>query len=218
MKYRLLDGTIGILIALSVIAVQAVAEPPQRVWSFQPKPSPETRHFLITEGGMLFSPETVGLQDQVYGPNYMLFWDAGLMTNISRRTAIGGSLGFTQGNNTEEFSLALKPRFRYWIGRRIPLDVSVGLPIFSNGTDYDPRPQFMVDATVMYYDWIGVTTRLLTTHIGPNPTVPVEWPGIGSASRTEFYAGLRLGSYPGLIGGGAAAIGVVIINAIFPED
>lgn len=216
---RLVHVTLAVAsFLLPVLPSIVIAQEPVREWSLQPRPLPETKTFMLTEFAAGISPEVIGLQDRVWGPNYLATWDLGLMRNVSPRFALGGSLGITQGNNTEEFSIALKPRLRYWATPRVPIDLSPGIVILDNADEYDPNARFLIDATVSYRDWVGITGRLLTTHIEYPINLPNEPPRTTEFDKTEFYMGLRLGSYPGLIVGSTAAIAWIVLEAIIPDD
>lgn len=213
---------LALLASLLVTAAQGevsaqLADQGARTWSLRPRPLVETKFYLVTEAGLLLSGEAMKIADRAWGPDLALIWDVGAMRNISPRIAVGGTLGFTQGNDRNEFSLALKPRVRYW-SRPITVDVSPGIILAHNSFEDGPRPRFFIEATTMYRDLAGISARVLSTYIEYPVNQPSEPFRLAAFNKTDFYLGLRLGSYPGTVAGVLTAAGAVVITNLFWDD
>jgi hypothetical protein len=145
---------------------------------FRGKPAPECRVFWITEFGGAYAWGNTG--DHGWG-----FVEAGLMYNVGKRYAIGGTYfvyGGFSGSGSEVFT-GLNLRLRRWINRDISFNVSGGMSLF-NGEEF---PDFTSHIDLNYKDYVA-------------PFLGFAVIQGGSLDGTNWHAGLRFGSYPGVIG------------------
>jgi len=188
---------------------------------FRGRPLPACRSFLITE---------FGLNRALAGrPRDAKLWcvtgELGIMSNVSPHDALGGTLLVEFDDNGNR--VGLKARYRRWLAgsggqaRQMSVEVSGGL--FFDGSDryvdFDeacadgwngrcwrermiqyPSPVAAVQFNLA--DWISVANQ-------------VEWIRLDRGESTwAAYAGIRLGSYAGVVGGlGAAAATAIALAA-----
>lgn len=184
---------------------------------FRGRPLPACRSFLITEFG-LNRVLTGGPRD---AEPWCVTGEFGLMGNVSPRDALGGTLLVEFDDNGNR--VGLKARHRRWLAgpggqaRQMSVEVSGGL--FFKGSDrYDdfyetcadgrertcwrermiqyPSPVTAVQFNLA--DWVSLASQ-------------IEWIRLDHGESTwAAYAGIRLGSYAGVVG----SLGAVAATAI----
>jgi hypothetical protein len=170
---------------------------------FRGKPLPECKTFWITEFG--FSPRLdrhrLGRRnDQVF----YYTWEAGLMRNVERQTAIGATLFFGADNDGHRYGL--KSRYRRWLSNSVSLDLGAGVLLGGDHGFINRYPGLTSHVGLSLGDWLALTGHLEITRL--------EYRRF-KIKETDFawYAGAKLGSYPGLIASVTAPIVYLLIRA-----
>ena len=156
------------------------------------------RTYRITEAAYFVRVPTGG--DGLDRANRAATVDLGVMHNISSRVGLGvaGSVGLAN-----EFHLVVKPRARFWLGPTTSLDLAPGLVLSGS-------PRFVAETSIMYRDKIGFSLFGLS-----NLEYRIENGLAVQRNRFDLYAGIRLGSKPGLFGiAGDALAFLVAIGAV----
>lgn len=132
-------------------------------------------------------------------PHFGATVDVGGLVNLGGPLALGGTASVAlQG----DLYFALKPRARFWVSPVMSVDVSAG-PAFSG------PPTFVAEASIMYRDRIGFAVQAMPLESVLYDPVTTQTSLI---RKTALYAGLKLGSRPGLFGilADGAAVAVTI--------
>ena len=137
---------------------------------FRGKPAPECRSFFIVEGGGFYE-----MGDREFGANS----DIGVMFNLSRRSALGGSI--IHQLSADVSGLGVKLRYRYWLNSSFSLDIAPGILLWG---DWAPAPTGQV--SLNYKDLIGVFAQIDSQH---SPDI----------RRTPFSVGVKFGRYLGIV-------------------
>ena len=200
--------TLSSLASLTPLLAQDQSEsfpvPASRKFCFRGRPLPFCTAFAITEFGVARASEND--PDFLVVPHVeptVVFWELGVMRNIGARSALGGSVLFTS-----RFSIGMKARYRQWLGREFSLDVAPGLTLEQEGPSIR-TPSFTGHIGINYGDWLGLGAMLETTRFGAYPFL-----GVPPTTVTKKFVVLRLGSYPGLITGGIAGVGLLVLGLI----
>jgi hypothetical protein len=211
------------LTAMMLMSTALAGEDAPSPLRFRGAPLSRCENFMITEWGL--GSYVVG------GPEDSETWhmavEMGMMHNRSPRSAIGMTFfaGFDDEGNRE----GLKARYRRWLagksGKPGPMSVELSAGLFFGGSSsydqvvgpavdeyghplwrvrYIQYPSPMVSVGLNAGDWISFVSQL-------------EWIRLDRGeSELAWTAGLRLGSYAGLIGG--VGIGCVAAFAISSMD
>jgi len=181
----------------------------------------ECGSFVLIESGFLTSLSNVDHPDVVADGTYTI--DLGGMTNVSDRFAVGGtaqiSFGFFDDREVVYPRLSLKPRLRYWIDRRIAVDIAPGIMFVGDPREvtYGTRdsnidsPAFVTEFGLTFADWFTVVTQLEFLS-GRN----VRWDGnLGTqvsedVRTTSVSMGVKFGRYGGIVLTGAF-LGLVLL-------
>ena len=187
--------SVSVAVAASLLTSVAHAQEPagaSPAACFRGRPLPTCSGFWIVESGLAVRlNSTVGLGQTMPG---LATFEVGWMRNRGERTALGATASFGVGPQPgfgTGYYLAIKPRWRRWLSPTTSLDLSPGLIISSE----ERFPGFTGSADLNFGDWVSWTTQL-----------QVVKPLFGGGTDVGVYSGLKLGSYGGLITGGAAAI------------
>jgi hypothetical protein len=190
-------------VVIAIAALVAAPTPAAAQFCFRGRPRPACSTFLISEFlvGSRFS------ESQYAQTLVIAHWEYGLMANVGDRTAVGGTaLGTITGGGGR---LALKARYRRWLGSSWSLDVAPGVVVAasSGGQDADLRgPGFSGHLGLMWRDLAGVSLLV--------EAVPFRQPETGiRGTDAALGIGGRLGSPVGGIVGAAAFLGLVIVSA-----
>lgn len=190
-------------VVLAIAALVAAPAPAVAQFCLRGRPRPACSTFLISEFlvGSRFS------ESQYAETLVIAHWEYGLMGNVGDRTAVGGTaLGAITGGGGR---LALKARYRRWLGSSWSLDVAPGVVVAagSGGQDADLRgPGFSGHLGLMWRDFAGVSLLF--------EAVPFRQPETGiPGTDAAFGIGGRLGSPVGGILGAATFLGLVLVGA-----
>lgn len=178
--------------SLSPLSAQESPEPPisaePKPLCFRGKPLQACRAFALTEFSLA---AWIGEKPPGENPPAAVA-EFGLMRNLGRRSALGGSFSVDVGHQEVIAGLAL--RYRYWFNSTIAFDAGLGTPILG----YARLDWATVKAKLNYGDLVGPVARL-------------EFGG----GTTYWSLGLEGGSYVGLLGMVAAtAFGVVAVASL----
>lgn len=198
----------SVTVALACLAFHAPApaqvEPSEtpRAFCWAGRPAESCRTFLVAEASAhLLAVGTrytrTGYDGVREGKWHMVGhfgWEVGVMRNVDPRHAVGATV--LVGADANGARVALKGRYREWMGRRAAMDVGAGLLVARRAEPFaDPdRPgnQHVVvagltgDVALGFTDWASVSLRAdLVTDAGGTPVVGV-------------YPGFKLGTGPGL--------------------
>lgn len=196
------------LVALSLAAPELEAQraPALEASCFRGRPAPECGSFWITEAGYYRrlggSEVDRNLGDVTIAAPALdshLSWEVGGMVNHGPIEAFGGTL--LVGVDNAGARLAVKARYRRWLGRSSTLDFSGGparavarVPD-TGGARFHTRAYGVTgDIALGWGDWAAVTVRAEALRVGDRTVGAV-------------YGGARLGSYP--------AVGVTVAGALY---
>jgi hypothetical protein len=200
--------TLGALLCSKPILAQATADsislPVSREFCFRGRPLPSCATFAVSEFG--YGRSSVGETDAFVSPAVdpnVVFWELGLMRNVSAHSALGGTVLFTS-----RFSLGMKARYRRWLNREFSLDLAPGLTLKQEGNGVRV-PSFTGHVGVNYGDWLGVGGMLEVSRFSPEVFLGTE----ATTVSKVFLVG-RVGSYPGLITGGLAGAGLLVLGLL----
>jgi len=138
-------------------------------------------------------------------PDFFFSGELGLMVNKTEKHAIGGTFYF--GISSDLWRTGLKARYRYWLTKESYLDVSPGVLLFGDAsTSAVNMPGFTAHIALGASDWIAL--------VGQVEVVPriydADYAGAPTGQRwtdVSWYGGVKLGSYPGVVG---AAVGGLV--------
>jgi hypothetical protein len=188
------------LVAMSTVA-KAQAPPESESVCFVGKPMPRCKTFWLTEfgyyhralgTGFIQDFETASFDRPDLDNHYA--WDIGFMSNRSPLTAIGGTVHL--GADGSGVRIGLKGRHRRWIAGNGVMDVSAGVLRAGIRAPYPELNEAAYgvtgDVALGWRDWAALTVRADVLR-GDGRTV------------SALYGGVRLGSYPAIVGTVAAA-------------
>ena len=159
---------------------------------FRGRPLPRCGNFWLTEFGVatVVSNNPNGLSGGLFT------WEVGRMRNVGSRYALGiaafGELG------TPSSGIGVRPRLRVWLGGNTSIDIAPGAVVVGSNTG----PAFTGHVALNLADYAALTVHLLGVRdaqyaIGPNSQLRRT----GTSTHAIIFAGGRLGSLPGAIGG-----------------
>jgi len=165
---------------------------------FRGRPLPKCRSFLLTE--LSYSHRFDAQPNNSYSSssaNYYFTWEIGWMKNLKGSSALGATLFLGADDDGARFGL--KTRYRRWLNRTTSLDLSPGILLLGSNNQFEPSfPGFTGHAGLNFGDWFALIIQVEAIYLDTVGT-DVGW-----------YGGFKLGSYPGLIGGVASFILVII--------
>jgi hypothetical protein len=162
-------------------------------YCFHPRPPARCSWFSVTEAGVALAIPS----DE--DPNFT--FQAGALTNVGPRSAIGGVLVGAVFQN--DVRLGMRARYRHWLSERVTLDIAPGILLYNDAFTAD-SPGFTAELGVGYGDWIALTAQL--------DVVPFEF-----GTETRGFFGVKIGSYPGALAVGAAVVWAGVAAAIFAD-
>jgi hypothetical protein len=202
----------GIASALAAMAAQGQTSAGPKRLCFRGRPATVCRAFLLTEAGYYARLAGSDFAEQFRTASFErehltshVSWELGGMVNRGSSTAIGATVLFGMDGHGER--RGIKGRYRRWFDNgNGTFDASAGLLIASVSA---PHPDNTLEA------------------LGPTIDVAVGWRDlVAGTARAEMlrrrdgqtvnatYVGVRLGSYPAVIGTAAAAIVVGVMIAL----
>ena len=187
------------LLTLTVVAaLQATAPPDIGSAQAQPRstggfcarahPAPDCSVFVLTNAGGYLTTKRYD-----HSSPWRAIIDWGVMVNVGRRSAIGGSW-FVSGDNDESFSTGPALRYRRWFDHARSLDLAVGTPIAS-----DNNLQAGSIFTLIKYNpvsWFGVAVR--PEYLRHVVSAPVGYPDVTEDSG-RISAGVEVGERTGAV-------------------
>jgi len=194
-------------------AAQAPPEEEPRAFCWEGRPAESCRAFLVAEAGAHALLEgsrypRTGYQGEVTRSRHLAgyaAWEVGAMVNRGPRDAVGATV--LVGGDPNGLRLALKGRYRRWMGRTAAVDAGAGVLLASRadpnvdrpGNSHVPAVGATAEVAAGYTDWIGMSLRgdLLVD---------------GDGERASgVYAGLKLGARPGAVGTLAPLLAALVI-------
>jgi hypothetical protein len=168
--------------------------------------------FLITEFG--FSGSLGNRDHQRFIADALYTSELGIMRNLTRRLAVGLTpfitLAFYDDRGIIYGRGGIRPRFRFWLGGDIALDLAPGIVVYA-GEGFLETPPFSGLAAISIGDWVTITGQV--EFVKWDDTV-YDWT-VDDYVRVRGdsvcgYAGIRFGSYAGA----AASAGVLLISSV----
>jgi hypothetical protein len=154
----------------------------------------------------LITETSCGKQMGDYGSKLFqhFYWDVGMLYKTSARTAVGMTFQLIADKEREQSGqIALKPRFRQWMGEMTYWEISPGLVLdaSSEETDYKVKtPAFTATFAVGYTDIIAVVAQYESLHFTPQAYGGYHYTGdLKDYDRSDWWVGIRVGSLPGLV-------------------
>jgi len=169
---------------------------------FRGRPKPKCGSFMITEFAML---HPLG---PVLGAGPMGGLELGMMVNVGRRSAIGGTL--LLGGDDSWSRVVMGVRFRRWLSPSVSAELGVGRVSASNegpGGSTLHRSGFATRAGLDLSDLVGFTVAY--EHLGSVSGCPSGWPCQPSPAASGWLVGVKAGSYAGP----AVALGLALLMA-----
>ncbi len=111
------------------------------------KPLPECSYFTIIETGGYFKIAGTGTSEMMTG-------DVGLMFNINKNSAIGGTFGFFSDDDGLTFGVG--PRYRKWLDRYTAIDISPRIFLFSTGDRKLKFPVLALSGSIAFYELFSI--------------------------------------------------------------
>lgn len=173
----------ALLLAALAPAPAAAQGPP---YSRSGRPSPECETFPVATLNYYPGSRTTS---EAEIPWRLVEWELGWMTNRGPDHAVGASLAL--GTGETGFHLAVKGRYRRWLGSELALDADAGLLLAQHPPRAYPHETLAgvtAGAALGLTDWIslGVQGRVL-------------WGASDGQPVTGAEVGVRLGTLPGAV-------------------
>lgn len=149
--------------------------PATRPVCFKARALPSCRAFLLTE----FSLSTSEFGDQNRSEDH-LRWDLGAMVNVTRKDAVGLSLGFGEAESGR-WGAAL--RYRRWILENAAVEIAPGF-VSRGGGAYPRETRVTGDVSLVLGGWVALFGYVEETGDGPR---------IGTGARFGAWPGAILG-------------------------
>ena len=162
---------------------------------FRGKPLGECQSYWVVETG--FMVRTGDANGDRYDDYENMFTvGLGRMFNLSRRSALGGTMGFV--SDGDGVSIGIGPRYRFWLSPRMGLDVSPHL-IFASTGPYDMKSYgYQINASIAISELFSVDGHYRNVKYEPNvytyPPMPVPMSQAYPESK-GFYFGMSGRSY-----------------------
>ena len=193
--------TLSVVAALLAVAPPGIASAqaqPRSAGGFcvRAAPAPDCSVFVLTNAGGYLKTKRYD-----HSSPWRAIIDWGVMVNVGRRAAIGGSW-FLSLDNDESLSTGPALRYRRWFGHARSLDLAVGTPIAS-----DEHVQAgSIFALVKYnpVSWFGVAVR--PEYLRHMVSAPVGYPDVTEGSG-RISAGVEVGERTGAV----LSIGAVVV-------
>lgn len=204
-RAAVLAGTVLASIVLAAGAASAQGEAPReaaeaggpRSFCWTGRPAESCRTFLVAEGNF-YAPvagttyRRAGFPGEFTRERHLathVAWEVGAMRNVGPRDAVGAAVLLGVDGNGER--LALKGRYRRWLGPRAAVDAAAGVLYARRAAPYPdvagnvhvPGAGITADVSLGLTDWAGVSVRgdLLFDE---------------EQRSSALYGGLKLGTRP----------------------
>lgn len=170
------------------------------------RPAPACGTLLLTNFGVY---QDYPQDNSVNGTR--LEWDLGLMANVTRRDAVGGSLFFLTDRNGR-FSEGLALRYRRWLGGENSVEAAVGV---RGGAELIDKGAMVAMIKYNFGPKFGVVLR---------PELLFSCPQYGgvcartdASSRLRVAVGVELGSWLGVASSAALGLVAAVVSAAMPH-
>lgn len=156
---------------------------------FRGQPLPTCKSFWIFEAGYVYWLNG-------HWDHHTAVWDLGLMANANERLAFGATF-FAVAGGGQDPRVGLKARFRRWLNHSTSVEASPGVLLLGG---YGEGPGLIGHVSLNFQDRLALTGQFEAE----------------DGRGVDWYAGLRLGSTPALIGiaAEAAAVAAVFIACL----
>jgi hypothetical protein len=126
------------------------------------------------------------------------------MKNLDTRSALGVTGYFGASGDSWRFGADM--RYRLWLNDSAALDFGPGLLLIGGNSQSDLSfPGVAGHANLSLNEWIGLSARVEV--LGHKFNMVYVGAPVGETwTEVSWYAGARLGGYPGLAAAGAAAV------------
>lgn len=172
---------------------------------FRGRPGDACRTFWVTEFSYAHRLNSLAVERSVGNGRWVLSGEIGHMVNLKRRNAIGGTIYAAFDDRGSR--LGVKARGRRWFSNTIAGDLGLGLLLIGDDNSYEQSfPAFTGSIGLTANDLVGVDVWVEAIPGKPKPEISSEPIGTDVA----VYAGIKGGSYVGLIGGVATFIAAAI--------
>ena len=186
----------------------------RKKFSFTPKPLAGCSSFLITEFGIFYDLDKPSDETSLQ----LAAWEFGCMVNANKRSAIGGTVFIVKDLDDAASWFGLRARYRYWLSRRISLDIAPGILLKGWKTEFR-FPSFSCQTGLNLNSWLAITGQVDIISWKKSeyvPTLQNGWTQYAWQERTvtkpEWYLGLKLGTPKGAgIGTAVAVIAAAIV-------
>ena len=187
-------------------------------FSLKPKPLPDCKTFLISEIGALC--RLTPLSEASWNTSSIYYVsNIGLMANLNNKYSLGATSYVIMHPSDPDFRFGLKARGRRWLGSNKSINLAAGIIYYNQEHPYK-SPAFTGDLTLSFKD-LAVLEVLI--EILPYEYYRYEYSesekknvrtSLAKGSDIVIYAGLKIGSTPGIIGHLVGAIvGVIFFIA-----
>jgi hypothetical protein len=201
-------------IAASAAPASAQIQPEQGEFCWKGRPAPACRVFLVAEGS-LYAPfagsryTRRGFEGEITRSlelTWYAAWEVGGMVNVDENDAVGAVV--LVGGDANGARMALKGRFRRWLGPAAALDLGAGVLRAGRSVPHVDRPgnQHVTavgltgDAGLGFTEWASLGVR-----------ADVLFSGGGQGPATAYYGGVRLGTRPALAATAAPLVFAAIV-------
>lgn len=179
-------------------------------FSLKPKQLPDCKTFLISEIGA-FCRLTPPAEASWHASSVYYVSNLGLMANLNNKYSLGATSYVIMHPSDPDFRFGLKARGRRWLGSNKSINLAAGIIYYNQEHPYR-SPAFTGDLTLSFKD-LAVLEVLM--EILPYEYYRYEYSesekkyvrtGLVKGSDLVIYAGIKIGSTPGIIGHLVAAV------------
>jgi len=198
-----------LLVAAAIIICMIL--PANAQHCFRGKPLPQCKTFWITEFGYSFRLDQSARRYQFSDANFYFTWEYGLMRNLNQKSALGAT--FLLGADGDGHRLGVKPRYRRWLDNSLSVDFGAGVLFGGENNQFNLRfPAMTSHVGLNFGDWLALTAHMEIIRL---EVVPFRRPQSKTTKAdVAWYAGAKLGSYPGLV---ISIVGPIIAFIVFTQ-
>lgn len=181
----------------SLIPISSAAQA-RRNACFPARPAAACRSFFVFEMGL---GTTIAQASSTYGTGPDLSWQAGWMWYRGTAAAIGGTIYIARNFSSDRTRVALLSRYQRRIGGRATAAIGVGPALELgnfNGSIIVKSAGSVAELSLGWDNQIAFATQ-------------VEFlPSLEARPGVYWHAGIKLGSYPGLVSAAATGVGFAV--------
>ena len=203
------------LLLLSVLIFLVFPEIIQAGCAFgRGKPQSECSGWIVINSAWL--QRFAGNVESEYKSRFLLNGELGYMKNVSPSQAVGGSLYLSGDDDGSNFGFMA--RYKKFLNKTISYDFCAGILLAGDDNYIDKKfPGFVFQSAISVKDWIAIMLQAQFNRYDVNNYVydinDSYWNRY-SGTQSEFYLGLRFGSYAAFVVPVAVA---VIVAATFND-